>query len=81
MITVGPNSSSCSHHVPDLPASFSVNFSTGAPILEGKSVFKRLKQDEEHQLLPGDAFRIGTLEFEVMRFNTCTIQDIGGRPY
>jgi serine/threonine protein phosphatase PrpC len=31
--------------------------------------------------MPGDAFRIGTLEFDVKRFNVAVVQDIGGRNY
>lgn len=47
---------------------------------EGEScgVYKRLL-DEPFQLKPGNAFRIGTLEFVVERFNTGIVSDIGQR--
>jgi hypothetical protein len=44
-------------------------------------LYKRLFESESHNLQPGDAFRIGTLEFEIERFNTGIISDIGQRDY
>ena len=40
-------------------------------------VHKMLNTTECHNLQPGDAFRIGTLEFVVERFNTGIVSDIG----
>jgi len=34
---------------------------------------------EQYMLMPDDAFRIGTLEFQVQRFNAATYSDIGQR--
>ena len=40
-----------------------------------------LFEHENHNLQPGDAFRIGTLEFLIERFNTGIISDIGQRDH
>lgn len=40
-----------------------------------------LLNNEHHNLLPGDAFRIGTLEFEVERYNTGIVADRGQRDH
>jgi hypothetical protein len=45
--------------------------------LESCGLYKRLYNDEEYSLRPGNAFRIGTLEFVVERFNTGIVSDIG----
>jgi hypothetical protein len=37
--------------------------------------------NENHNLQPGDSFRIGTLEFQIERFNTGIICDIGQRDH
>ena len=47
--------------------------------LESCGVYRRLEPSEEFVLEPDDAFRIGTLEFQVQRFNTGVISDIGQR--
>lgn len=44
---------------------------------ESCGVYKMLFTQEHHNLQPGDAFRIGTLEFLIERFNTGIISDIG----
>lgn len=44
-------------------------------------LYKMLQPQEHHNLQPGDAFRIGTLEFVVERFNTGIISDIGQRDH
>ena len=49
--------------------------------MESCGVYKRLFDDEAWNLRPGNAFRIGTLEFIVERFNTSIMEDIGQRPY
>ena len=49
--------------------------------LESCGLYKMLFQTEYHNLQPGDAFRIGTLEFLTERFNTGIISDIGQRDY
>jgi hypothetical protein len=40
-------------------------------------VYKRIFEDEMYCLRPGNAFRIGTLEFLVERYNTGIVSDIG----
>lgn len=40
-------------------------------------LYKMLFDNEYHNLQPGDAFRIGSLEFLVERFNTGCLSDIG----
>jgi len=47
--------------------------------LESCGVYRRLDTGEEFILEPDDAFRIGTLEFQVQRFNTGVVSDIGQR--
>lgn len=44
-------------------------------------LYKMLQQPECHNLQPGDAFRIGTLEFICERYNLGIISDIGQRDY
>lgn len=44
-------------------------------------LYKRLFEQEAYNLQPGDAFRIGTLEFLIERFNTGIVSDIGQRDY
>lgn len=44
---------------------------------ESCGVYKRIFEDELYCLRPGNAFRIGTLEFFVERFNTGIVSDIG----
>ena len=44
-------------------------------------IYRRLFSTESYSLRPGDAFRIGTLEFLVERFNTGVVSDIGQRPH
>ena len=44
-------------------------------------LYKMLLNNEAYNLLPGDAFRIGFLEFEVERYNTGIVSDRGGRDY
>ena len=44
-------------------------------------LYKMLLSHEQYNLLPGDAFRIGTLEFVIERFNTGIISDIGQRDH
>ena len=39
----------------------------------------KLDKTEEYVLQPDDAFRIGLLEFQVQRFNTGVVSDIGQR--
>lgn len=48
---------------------------------ESIGVYKRLFADEAWNLRPGNAFRIGMLEFIVERYNTAVVSDIGQRPY
>lgn len=48
---------------------------------ESCGVYQRLFDTESYSLRPGHAFRIGTLEFLVERFNTGIISDIGQRPH
>lgn len=48
---------------------------------ESCGVYKRLFDTENYILRPGHAFRIGTLEFLVERFNTGIVSDIGQRPH
>jgi hypothetical protein len=43
-------------------------------------VYRRLFDQESYSLRPGHAFRIGTLEFLVERYNTGIVSDIGQRP-
>ena len=42
-------------------------------------IYRKLEEAEDYILKPGCAFRIGTLEFEVERFNTGIVSDIGQR--
>ena len=44
---------------------------------ESSGLYKRIFDSEIYNLRPGDAFRIGTLEFLVERFNTGIVSDIG----
>jgi hypothetical protein len=44
---------------------------------ESCGVYKRVFNDELYCLRPGNAFRIGTLEFLVERYNTGIVSDIG----
>ena len=44
-------------------------------------LYKMLFDNEYHNLQPGDAFRIGLLEFLVERFNTGCLSDIGQRDH
>jgi len=44
---------------------------------ESCGVYKRIFEEEQYSLRPGNAFRIGTLEFLVERFNTGIVSDIG----
>ena len=44
---------------------------------ESCGVYRRIFKDEEYSLKPGNAFRIGTLEFMVERYNTGIVSDIG----
>jgi hypothetical protein len=44
---------------------------------ESCGVYRRLFDSENYILRPGHAFRIGTLEFLVERFNTGIVSDIG----
>ncbi len=44
---------------------------------ESCGIYKRLFEQESYILRPGHAFRIGTLEFLVERFNTGIVSDIG----
>lgn len=46
---------------------------------ESCGVYRRMKIEEEFKLQPDDAFRIGTLEFAVQRFNAGCLSDIGQR--
>jgi hypothetical protein len=46
---------------------------------ESCGVYKRLFNEECYSLRPGSAFRIGTLEFLVERYNTGIVSDIGQR--
>lgn len=48
---------------------------------ESCGVYMRLFPEETFSLKPGNAFRIGTLEFCVERFNTGIVSDIGQRPH
>jgi len=43
-------------------------------------VYRKLEASQAHDLKPDDAFRIGSLEFHVQRFNTGVYSDIGQRP-
>lgn len=47
---------------------------------ESCGVYRRLFDQESYSLRPGHAFRIGTLEFLVERYNTGIVSDIGQRP-
>mmetsp|Transcript_29349 Transcript_29349/g.44235 ORF Transcript_29349/g.44235 Transcript_29349/m.44235 type:complete len:238 (+) Transcript_29349:671-1384(+) len=44
-------------------------------------LYKMLLESEAHNLQPGDAFRIGTLEFIIERFNNGIVCDIGHREH
>lgn len=44
---------------------------------ESCGIYKRIFEDEMYCLRPGNAFRIGTLEFLVERYNTGIVSDIG----
>lgn len=46
---------------------------------ESCGLYKRIFEDEMYCLRPGNAFRIGTLEFFVERYNTGIVSDIGQR--
>jgi len=46
---------------------------------ESCGLYRRVFADEEYCLRPGNAFRIGTLEFTVERYNTGIVSDIGQR--
>ena len=46
---------------------------------ESCGVYRRLEANEEFVLEPDDAFRIGSLEFQVQRFNAGVVSDIGQR--
>ena len=46
---------------------------------ESAGLYKRLFPGEQYSLMPDDAFRIGTLAFEVERFNTGVYASIGDR--
>jgi hypothetical protein len=48
---------------------------------ESCGLYKMLFDHENHNLQPGDAFRIGTLEFLIERFNTGIVSDIGQRDH
>lgn len=48
---------------------------------ESCGVYRRLFDQENYILRPGHAFRIGTLEFLVERFNTGIVSDIGQRAH
>ena len=42
-------------------------------------LFRKLRAQEIHYLVPDDTFRIGTLEFHNKRFNSAVHADIGQR--
>lgn len=44
-------------------------------------LYKMMFANENYNILPGDAFRIGSLEFLTERFNTGIVSDIGQRDY
>jgi len=44
-------------------------------------LYKMLFDNEHHNLQPGDAFRIGLLEFIIERYNTGVVSDIGQRDH
>lgn len=44
---------------------------------ESCGLYRRVFDDESYCLRPGNAFRIGTLEFLVERYNTGIVSDIG----
>jgi hypothetical protein len=44
---------------------------------ESCGLYKRIFEDELYCLRPGNAFRIGTLEFLVERYSTGIVTDIG----
>lgn len=44
------------------------------------NIFSKLLVKEKRELLPGDHFMIGNLQFEVNRFNVGLVSDIGSRP-
>ena len=44
---------------------------------ESCGLYKRIFEEELYCLRPGNAFRIGTLEFLVERYNTGIVADIG----
>lgn len=46
---------------------------------ESCGVYRMLKKEEDFRLSPDDAFRIGSLEFQVQRFNVGVVSDIGQR--
>lgn len=47
--------------------------------VESCGLYRLLHKEEEYVLNPDDAFRIGTLEFAVQRFNVGYLSDIGQR--
>jgi hypothetical protein len=40
-------------------------------------IYQKLYANEQQELLPGDMFGIGSLQFEVQRFNVGIVSDIG----
>lgn len=44
------------------------------------TIAQRLLPKENLEVLPGDFFEIGTLQFEVQRYNIGLVTDIGQRP-
>jgi hypothetical protein len=66
---------------------FDIDFSSNSLIMrnlnldcaESCGIYKRVFDDELFCLRPGNAFRIGTLEFLVERYNTGVVSDIGQR--
>lgn len=50
------------------------------PFDAAEKVWVRLQQEQKHWLRPHDIFRIGTLEFEILRFNVGVHREQGFRP-
>ena len=46
---------------------------------ESCGIYRMLEKNEDYKMNPDDAFRIGTLEFQVQRFNAGVVADIGQR--